>query len=207
MTDPVSSQRVRIHDLTFVEMISASQIQGRVAELGQQLESLLRRSPTSESPIFAAVLQGAAIFHADLLRAFPALAEVAYLRTRSYVGMASSGEVAIEFPDDLELRGRHLVLVEDIADSGRTLAVLAKACQARGVAALTTVVLLDKPEARVVPFVPDLVGFSIPPEFVVGYGLDYRGLGRNLGAIYQLDAAPDAVGTDSGSDPSEEDGI
>ena len=187
MTDRLTADRVRVHELTFAEAISPTEIQRRVIELGRQLTERLREIPGDAPPIFAAVLQGAAIFHADLLRAYSGPVEVAYLRTRSYEGTQSSGEVAIDFPDDLDLRGRHLVLVEDIADSGRTLTVLAKACRERGAAHLTTVALLDKPEARVVEFVPDLIGFRIPPDFVVGYGLDYRGLGRNLPAIYRLD--------------------
>ncbi len=180
------TDRIRVHELLFIESISVQQIQTRVQTLAEDLKTRLTQLPDAGVPVFAAVLQGAAIFHADLIRAFDAPLEVAYLRTRSYIGMQSSGKVQIDFPEDLALAGRHLVLVEDIADSGRTLQVLAEACQQRGIAGLTTIVLLDKPEARVVPFEPDFIGFSIAPEFVVGYGLDYRGLGRNLPAIYRL---------------------
>ena len=179
------TDRVDLHDLRFVESISAATIAARVEALAADLRATIAADTAAASvPLFVGVLRGAAVFHADLVRAYGHPAELDYLRARSYVGAASMGEVVIDLPEGLDLRDRHVVLVEDIADSGRTLAVLAKACRARGAARLTTVVLLDKPDARVVDFRPDFIGFVIPPDFVVGYGLDYRGLGRNLRGIY-----------------------
>ena len=179
---------VRLHDLEFGVSLPASAIATRVQALGTSLREGLRQNPSqtpgTPPPVFVAVLRGAAVFHADLIRAYDGELEIGFLRTRSYAGTESSGEVAVDIPDDLALEGRDVVLVEDIADSGRTLAVLAKALQDRGVASLTTVVLLDKPSQRVVAVAVDHVGFEIGPDFVVGYGLDYDGLGRNLPAIY-----------------------
>ena len=185
---PPASPTVRLHDLTFGQRISAGAIAARVRQLGAVLEEGLcqnpKRSPDAAPPVFVAVLRGAAVFHADLIRAYGGELEIGFVRTSSYVGTESSGEVAIGIPDDLAVAGRDIVLVEDIADSGRTLAVLAKALRARGAASVTTVVLLDKPSQRVVEVRVDHVGFEIGPDFVVGYGLDYDGLGRNLPAIY-----------------------
>ena len=183
---------IRLHDLEFAELLSAGAIATRVGALGA-LGAQLRarfaarhRKPGERPrpPLFAAVLRGAAVFHADLIRAYDGELEIGFVRTSSYAGTESSGEVAIDIPDGLGLAGRDIVLVEDIADSGRTLRVLAQALRARGVASLTTVVLLDKPSQRVVEVDVDLAGFTIGPDFVVGYGLDYDGLGRNLPAIY-----------------------
>ena len=178
------THRIRVRDLTFEVRLSAKQISTRVESLALELLRVLPQNPPAAPPLFVAVLRGAAIFHADLIRAYTGDLEVGYLRTSSYAGTESTGEVRIDIPDDLELHDRHVVVVEDIADSGRTLQVLAKALSDRGAASVTTVVLLDKPTARVVDFEPDYVGFSIAPAFVVGYGLDYDGLGRNLPAIY-----------------------
>ena len=176
------SRTVRLHDLEFAETLSPEQVAERVRGLAAALR---RRFPdVGGPPLFLAVLRGAAVFHADLIRAYEGLLAVGYLRTRSYVGTESSGGVEVDIPDDLPLAGRDVVLVEDIADTGRTLRVLAQALRDRGVASLTTVVLLDKPSARVVEAAVDYVGFTIGPAFVVGYGLDYDDLGRNLPGIY-----------------------
>ena len=180
------SPLVQLHDLRFEERLSAKQISDRVSVLARELKSEIAPRVTHVPPLFVAVLHGAAIFHADLIRAFDGELHVGYIRTRSYVGTESSGHVQIEYPEDLDVRDRQVIAVEDIADSGRTLHVLAKALRDRGAASVTTVVLLDKPEARVVDFEPDFVGFTIDPAFVVGYGLDYRGIGRNLPSIYSL---------------------
>ena len=180
---------VRVHDLDFAETLSAGRIAARVTELATQLRQRFTEPrppgvPPAHAPLFVAVLRGAAVFHADLIRAYDGPLTVGFLRTHSYVGTESSGEVAVDIPDDLALEGRDVVLVEDIADSGRTMRVLAKALTARGVASLTTVVLLDKPSARVVEVDVDYAGFTIGPDFVIGYGLDYDGLGRNLPGVY-----------------------
>ncbi len=178
--------RIHVRELTFEERLSAKQLSARIRVLANALLVTLPQNRPAQPPLFVAVLRGAAIFHADLIRAYTGELEVAYVRTKSYVGTESTGEVQVDFPDDLDVGARQVVIVEDIADSGRTLQVLAKAFSDRGAASVTTVVLLDKPAARVVSFEPDYVGFTIAPAFVVGYGLDYNGLGRNLPAIYAL---------------------
>lgn len=174
-----------LHDLTFAPLLTAGQLSDRVGELARELTVALDTG-AADAPLFVGVLNGAAIFHADLVRACPLDLEIAYLRTRSYRGTASTGEVDLSWPADLDVAGRRVVLVEDIVDSGLTLTHLVSAMRERGATSVTTVVLLDKPSARKVAFVPEYVGFAIEEAFVVGYGLDYDGLGRNLGGVWQL---------------------
>lgn len=181
---------VELHDLTFRRFINQGAIEGRISTLAVELTALLNAAPSLGSdqvPLMLGILNGAVMFHSDLIRACDFQLEVAYLRTRSYVGTSSTGKVTIDWPADLDLTGRHVVIVEDIVDSGLTLSTLTEQLRTQqGVAGLTTVVLLDKPSARTTAFTPDLVGFSIEDAFVVGYGLDYNGLGRNLPSIYQV---------------------
>jgi len=178
----VMSQPVELHGRLFHPFITAQQISERTNALASELNDAIGL----ETPIALGVLNGAIIFHSDLVRAFGFDVEVGYIRTRSYTGMKSSGKVDIEWPDDLSVNGRHVLLVEDIVDSGRTLVALTKELKERGAARVTSVVLLDKPDARVVPYKPDFIGFEIPNAFVIGYGLDFDGLGRNLASIYQV---------------------
>ena len=173
-----------LRDLSFAPLLTPGQIAARVGELGRELSAALDTG-AADAPLVVGVLNGAAIFHADLVRACTLDLEVAYLRTRSYRGTASTGEVEVRWPDDLDVAGRRVVIVEDVVDSGLTLTRLVIATRERGAAAVTSVVLLDKPTARRVPFVPDAAGFAIDEAFVVGYGLDYDGLGRNLAGVWQ----------------------
>jgi len=176
------SHPVELHGRLFHPFISEQQISERITALAAELREVVGL----ETPLALGVLNGAILFHSDLIRTCSFDVEVAYLRTRSYSGMKSSGKVDIEWPDDLSVNGRHVILVEDIVDSGRTLVALSEELQNKGAARITSVVLLDKPAARVVPYQPDFTGFEIPNAFVIGYGLDFDGLGRNLSSIYQV---------------------
>jgi hypoxanthine phosphoribosyltransferase len=176
------SNTVEFHGRIFHPYISAAQIASRVAELAASLDDYIGL----ETPIALGILNGAAIFHADLVRACSFPMELAYMRCRSYSGMQSSGKLTIEWPDDLSVKGRHVLLIEDIVDSGRTLVTLTDALLERGAARVTAIVLLDKTEARVVAYQPDFSGFEIPNAFVIGYGLDFDALGRSLPGIYQV---------------------
>ena len=181
---------MQLHDLTFAPLLTPGQIAARVGELGRDLAAALtqngwREGGVPDTPLLVGILNGAAIFHADLARACGCDLELAYVRTRSYRGTESAGAVEITWPDDLDVADRRVVLVEDIVDSGHTLNRLVAAVRERGAAEVRTVVLLDKPAAREEAFVPDERGFAIEEAFVVGYGLDYDGLGRNLEGIWQ----------------------
>ena len=182
---PQSSNRnnmVQLHDLHFVPLISEQEVQARVSALGKALQDSLG----DKEPLFISILSGAFVFAADLIRAFERDCTVGFVKLASYSGTRSTGDVQTVMGLDKDLSGRHLVVVEDIVDTGRTLHFFLDHLQAQNPASVTTVGFLRKPEALEFPVEIDLVGFDIENKFVVGYGLDYDGLGRNLRDIYVL---------------------
>ncbi len=173
---------ITAHNLTFEPYLDEADIASRVEALGSQL----RQQYEGKRPLFLCVLNGAFIFAADLIRAAAIECEVAFVRLASYEGTASTGTVSTVLGLDLEVKDRHIIVVEDIVDSGRTLYHFLAELQTRQPASLSLAVLLFKPEALLLPVKIDYLGFEIPNKFVVGYGLDYNGLCRNLPSIYQL---------------------
>jgi hypoxanthine phosphoribosyltransferase len=173
---------LRIHDKNFKSYISEEEIRQKVKELA----SNMNRDYQGKKPIFIAVLNGAFIFAADLFKSLTIDAEISFIKLASYKGMKSSGRVLTAIGLDIELFNRHVVILEDIVDTGKTLHEFLPQLWHQQPASLKIVALLHKPEARVFPVNVDYVGFEIPDKFVVGYGLDYNGLGRNTAAIYQL---------------------
>ncbi len=178
----LGQELIQIHDLQFVPFIKAAQIAMRVGEMGEAV----RAEYTDKCPIFISVLNGAFIFAADLVRASQVECETAFTRLSSYEGTASTGVVKNTLGLDVDLKGRHLVVVEDIVDTGRTLHKFITHLRAQEPASLKVAALLFKPEALQHPLDIDFLGFEIPNKFVVGYGLDYNGRGRQLSSIYQL---------------------
>jgi hypoxanthine phosphoribosyltransferase len=172
---------VQAHDLTFRKMITAEQIAERVQEMGTQLA----RDFAGRHPLFLVVLKGAYMFAADLLRACPIDQEVAFVRLSSYQGTRSSGTVRMDLEMTAKVTDRQVIIVEDIVDTGRTLEAFRQKLLADDPADLKIATLLHKPEAQAFDLIPDYVGFTIPNEFVIGYGLDYDEAGRHLPAIYQ----------------------
>jgi hypoxanthine phosphoribosyltransferase len=173
---------LRIHDKTFKPYISEKAIREKVIELAEALN----RDYKEKNPIFIAVLNGAFIFAADLFKSLTIDAEISFIKLASYKGMKSSGHVITAIGLDIELFGRHVVILEDIVDTGKTLYEFLPQLWHQQPASLKIVSLLHKPQATVYPLEVDYKGFDIPDKFVVGYGLDYNGLGRNTAAIYQL---------------------
>ena len=171
------------HGLVFRPLIAPSAIQQRVAELGRELD----RRYEGSNPVFLAVLNGAFIFAADLMRACSFDCEVAFIRLSSYRGSRSTGEVKQVIGLQEDIRGRPVIIVEDIVDSGRTLTTFLPDLLGMEPASVEIATLLLKPEMLEFPIQVDYTGFEIPSSFVIGYGLDYDGLGRNLPGIYQLD--------------------
>ncbi len=174
-------EAVVAHGLTFEPYIRQAEIQARVAELGAAISARYR----TQRPLFLVVLNGAFIFAADLLRACRFECEVTFIRLASYRGTRSSGRVKeiIGLQDDI--RGRAVIIVEDIVDSGNTLSSLLPELQALAPASVEIASLLLKPDMLEHELEVQYVGFEIDPRFVIGYGLDYDGLGRNLPAIYR----------------------
>jgi hypoxanthine phosphoribosyltransferase len=173
---------VHIHDKTFRSYISEEAIREKVDELS----IALNRDYQDKNPIFIAILNGAFIFAADLFKALHINAEISFIKLASYKGMKSSGQVITAIGLDVEVFGRHVVILEDIVDTGKTLHEFLPQLWHQQPASIKIVALLHKPASKVYPVKVDYAGFEIPDKFVVGYGLDYNGLGRNTTAIYQL---------------------
>lgn len=175
---------LQLQDKAFAPFLSEAVIQARVAELGQ----LLCNSHAGTCPVFLVMLKGAAMFAADLIRHFSGPAEVSYVRTQSYQGTESTRQVRLLLePNPEEVFNRDIILIEDIVDTGHTLHCFLPLLQSQQPKSITLVTLLFKPDVlEKKTFRLDHVGFSIPPKFVVGYGLDCNGLGRNLRSIYAL---------------------
>lgn len=158
-------------------LISREEISKRCQELGATLTA----DYADKNPLVVGVLKGAVPFMADIIREIDAFLEIDFMDVSSYGNATvSSGEVKIVKDLDTNVEGRDLLLVEDIIDSGRTLAYLVDLFKYRKAKSVKIVTLLDKPEGRVVDIQADYVGFDVPNEFVVGYGLDYAEAYRNL---------------------------
>lgn len=158
-------------------LISEEQLTAKVREMGRQLAEEYAR----ENPIFVGVLNGAVMFISDLARACPIPLSIDFMDVSSYgSGTRSSGVVRILKDLDRTIEGRHVLIVEDIVDTGLTLSYLVQSLEARRPASIRVCALLDKHERRVADVRLDYTGFQIPDEFVVGYGLDFRDLYRNL---------------------------
>ena len=177
------SDRIQLRHLHFRSYLSAERIRRRVAELGAELGKRM----AGGRPCFMVMLKGAFIFAADLIRTSGLDGEVCFVRTRSYRGTESQGKVEVLLAPERSLVADHdVVLIEDIVDSGRTMHAFLPMVRELGARSVTLVTLLHKPEAAEVTVPIDLVGFEVPTLFLVGYGLDYDGLGRQLPGIYQL---------------------
>lgn len=158
-------------------LVSKEEISRRCAELGE----ILTKEYQGKNPLVVGVLKGAIPFMADIVKEMDCQLELDFMDVSSYGNaLVSSGEVKIIKDLDTNVEGRDMLVVEDIIDSGRTLAYLVDLFKYRKAKSVKIVTLLDKPEGRVVEIKADYVGFDVPNEFVVGYGLDYREQYRNL---------------------------
>jgi hypoxanthine phosphoribosyltransferase len=164
-------------------LISAEELRTRVTELGQQIS----RDYGDEVPVLVGVLQGAFLFMADLVRAIPGEITTDFIGLASYGGGSrSSGQVRILSDLSMPVEGRHVLIVEDIVDTGLTLSYLRRNIEARHPKSVKVCALVDKIERRQVEVRIDYVGFTIPNVFVVGYGFDIAGLYRNLPYVAAL---------------------
>ena len=164
-------------------MIDAAAIQARVGELGAQITA----EYAGRSLVVVVVLKGGLLFAADLIRAIHVPLALEYIRAKSYDGANSTGTVALKVLPELPLRGTHVLIIEDILDTGRTTSVVLDAVRHEQPASVALCALLDKPERRVVSVTADYVGFKIADHFVVGYGLDFDEHYRELPAIHVME--------------------
>ncbi len=171
-----------MHDLKLSPYISAEKIQNKVTELATKINKRFKGEPV----IAVCVLKGSFMFYSDLIRQLEGDLHCDFLGASSYQGMTSSGEVKITLDLTNAIAGKNVLLIEDIVDSGLTMNYLKSMILGRKPKSLTTIALLEKPDALKVKCEIDHVGFQIPNDFVVGYGLDYQGFYRNLPYIAQV---------------------
>ena len=159
-------------------LIPEDELQQRIAQIGQEINDTYT---DEDCPLLVCVLKGAFMFLADLTRHLEIRHEVDFMETSSYGSRTvSSGVVRILLDLERNIQGRHVLIVEDIVDSGRTLDYVTRNLKTRDPASLRVCTLLDKPSRRVIDVPLDFVGFEVPDEFVVGYGLDFAEVYRNL---------------------------
>lgn len=158
-------------------LLSLDQIVEKSEELGKRLS----KDYEGKTPVFIALLKGAVPFFAEVIKHIECPMEIDFLDVSSYVGVNSTGIVEIRRDITTDVKGRHVVFVEDIIDTGLTLSEVIKEFKKREIASYEVVTLVDKPEGRKVNDIkPKYIGFNIPNKFVVGFGLDYNELYRNL---------------------------
>jgi len=176
-------QRVTLKDKTFVPYITSDKISASVKQLAQKINADL----ANDMPLFLVVLNGSFMFAADLLKEVTIPCEISFIKLASYHGTSSTGTVTEMIGLTEEIKGRTVVVVEDIVDTGVTLEKLVALLTKKEVKQIKVASFLLKPEAYTKDIAVDYVGMEIPNDFVVGYGLDYDGLGRNMKEIYVLD--------------------
>ena len=173
---------IKVHDKTFETYLSEETIQERVKEIA----AAINKDYAGKRPFCIAILNGSFMFASDLFKHLTIEAELCFIKLASYKGMRSSGKVVTSIGLDDDLFGKDVIIVEDIVDTGKTMHNFLPKLMHQQPVSLKIATLLHKPEATEYPLTLDYIGFQIPNKFVVGYGLDYEGLGRNLKEIYQL---------------------
>ncbi len=170
---------MEFHGYTLTPILVKEEIQNRISEIAAELSEKFR----DEVPILIGVLNGSFIFMADLIRALDINCEMDFIKLASYRGDKSTGTVRLRKDISADITGRHIIIIEDIIDSGLTIKFIKDRMNDANPKSLTIVSLLLKPDVVEVDFPIDIVGFEIAPEFVVGYGLDYDQKMRHLPAI------------------------
>lgn len=173
---------LKVHDKTFETYLSEDTIQKRV----QELAAAINKDYEGKRPMFVAILNGSFMFASDLFKHLTIEAELCFIKLASYKGLKSTGNVVTSIGLEDDIFNKEIIIVEDIVDTGKTLHNFLPKLHHQQPKSLKIVTLLHKSEATTFPLKLDYIGFDIPNKFVVGYGLDYDGLGRNLKEIYQL---------------------
>lgn len=174
--------RMKIRDLEFEKFISAEEIHKKVKSLAADIN----RDYEGKTPLFLPILNGSFIFAADLIRQVNLECRVSFVKHSSYQGTLSSGQLKTLIGLNESLFNQDVVIIEDIMDTGLTLSKVSEEFGSLGTKSVEIVTLIRKPEARTHAVQPKYVGFDIGNQFVVGYGLDYEGYGRNLPDLYQV---------------------
>ncbi|WP_310554876.1 hypoxanthine phosphoribosyltransferase [Flavobacterium sp.] len=173
---------IQLHDKQFTPFISAEEIDFALTNIAKQIEDDF----ADETPVFVGVLNGAFMVVSDLLKKYNSPCEVSFIKLASYEGTTSTSNVKQIIGLNQNLEGRTVIVVEDIVDTGSTLEELKNLFKLQNVKHFKIATLFLKPDAYKKDIKLDYVGIRIPDKFIVGYGLDYDGLGRNLSEVYQL---------------------
>lgn len=173
---------IQLHDKKFVPFICAKEIDSAIAKMAKDVAEDL----DDEIPLFVGVLNGAFMVVSDFMKHYPKNCEVSFVKMASYEGTTSTNEVKKLIGINQDLTGRTVVVIEDIVDTGNTLVELKAMFEAQNVKQLKIATLFLKPEAYKKDIKIDYIGIEIPNKFIVGFGLDYDGLGRNIPEVYQL---------------------
>ena len=178
----VLMKEIRILDKNFREFLTEKVIQERIEELAMQINKDL----AGKDAVFVGILNGAFLFAADLFRRIDFQARISFVKLASYQGTSSSGSIKELIGWNEDIKNKTIVVVEDIVDTGNTLERIVDELVIRKAAEIRIAALLYKPEAYTKDIPLDYIGFEIPNDFVVGFGLDYDGFGRNLPSVYTL---------------------
>jgi hypoxanthine phosphoribosyltransferase len=173
---------LQLHDKQFVPFISAQEIDFAIAKIAAQVADDF----SDEIPVFVGVLNGSFMVVSDFMKHYKSPCEVSFIKMASYEGTVSTNDVKQLIGLDQDLTGRTVVIIEDIVDTGNTLVALKELFKKQNVKHFKIATLFFKPEAFIQDIKIDYIGIRIPNKFIVGFGLDYDGLGRNLPEIYQI---------------------
>lgn len=173
---------VQLHSKRFKKFISNGQLQNSIAEIVAKIN----QDYADKTPVFVGVLNGSFLFSADIIKEFNGNCEVAFIRLASYKGTASTGDVNQLLGLSIDLKGRDVIVLEDIVDTGNTLEVIMNTINLQSPNSIKIATLLFKPDAYKKKYPVDYIAIEVGNDFLVGYGLDYDGLGRNLKDIYKI---------------------
>ncbi len=173
---------IQLHDLFFKEYISETQINQAVNGVAVKLNNDFK----GKNPVFLVVLNGAFFFAADIIKRFTTACELSFIKVASYDGIEQSNEISTVMGAEPPLKDRDVIIIEDIVDSGNTIEAIIKILEQEEVASYKIASMFYKPKAYTKTFEIDYIGMEIENDFIVGYGLDYKGLGRNLRTVYKL---------------------
>lgn len=181
--DPLNSVRlIQLHDLEFTPFISEEEILKSIEKISEKINLEYE----GKNPVFLGILNGAFLVASEIIKRFPGDCEVNFVKLDSYEGTSTTGKVKTLLGLTQDLTGREIIIIEDIVDTGNTLAAIDEILTEKKVAGYKIATLFLKPEAYKKLYPIDFVGMEIPNDFIVGYGLDYNGLGRNLTQVYKL---------------------
>ena len=173
---------IQVNGKKFQPYLTAEEIDKQIKRLG----AVINKDYNGKRPLFIAILNGSFMFASDLFKELTIDAEICFIKLASYKGTRSTGHVITSIGLDESLKDKHVVIIEDIVDTGKTLSEFMPQLIDHQPASLKIAALLYKPDALAYPLTIDYLGFSVPNKFLLGYGLDFDGLGRNLKEIYQL---------------------